>query len=184
MSPEQSQEIQWLEGIIAGRQECLHSLYQAYESRLYRFAMVRLNEPADAADVVNDVMLQVWRSADRFNGQSRLSTWIFGIANHKILDHLRRRQRTETEELDEQMSDDSTPSPVRETAGVQEMNLIQRCMHELSVIQQQVLQLTFIENASYGEIAEILDCPQGTVKTRVFKARKLLKKCFQRLTEK
>ena len=153
MSPEQSQEKQWLEGIIAGHQESLHALYQAYESRLYRFAMIRLHEPADAADVVNDVMLQVWRSAERFNGQSRLSTWIFGIANHKILDHLRRRQRTETEELDEHISDDSAPSPLRETAAVQEMDLIQRCMHQLSTIQQQVLQLTFIENASYAEIA-------------------------------
>lgn len=178
MSPEEQADRNLLTAVAAGSEPSLRELYHRYESRIYRFALTRLSEAADAADVVNDVMLQVWRSADRYQGRSRVSTWILGIAHHKVADRLRQRGRHEGDELDERLVDDNSPDGLREATAEQEIRQLQFCMKRLSAIQRQVLELTFLEHCSYHEISEILSCPQGTVKTRVFHARKLLRKCI------
>lgn len=179
MSPEEQDDQKLLTAVAAGSESALRDLYHRYESRVYRFALTRLGEAADAADVVNDVMLQVWRSAERFQGRSRVSTWILGIAHHKVIDRLRQRGRQESDELDDRMVDDSSPDSLREAVAEQEIRQLQFCMKRLSAIQRQVLELTFLEQCSYGEISDILSCPQGTVKTRVFHARKLLRECIE-----
>lgn len=182
MSPEEKEDRQLLTEVADGRESALCTLYQRYESRVYRYAMIRLGEPGDASDVVNDVMLQVWRAAGAFAGRSKVSTWILGIAHHKVIDHLRRRGRHQGEELDEQMPDDSTPAVEDRLSAEQDFSHLQDCMQQLSAVQRQVLELTFFDDCSYPEVAQIMDCPSGTVKTRVFHARKLLRECLERLS--
>ena len=86
--PDRDQQL--LLEIAVGSQSAMEQLYQNFESRLYHFALNRLHDNFEAADVVNEVMLQVWRGAGRFQGRSKVSTWIFGIAHNKIVDRLRK----------------------------------------------------------------------------------------------
>ncbi len=180
--PDEHQQL--LSRIAAGEETALHSFYQAYEQRVFAFALKRLNDHFEAADVLNDVMMQVWRSAGRFEGRSKISTWVLGIAHHKILDKLRQRKRTEHDELDLQVEDENEISATRVIEAAQNMAHLSICMDKLSDAHHQVIHLTFFEELSYPDIAKTLDCPEGTVKTRIFHARKQLKQCLSRIAGK
>jgi len=159
----------------------MNRFFQRHHQSVYAFALRRLNEAADAADVLNDVMLQVWRGADRFAGNSKVSTWLLGIANHKILDIYRRRGRHAHEELDDSYEDESAGSAEADIALAQDAGMIKHCMEKLSAAHREVVHLAFYEDLAYPDIAAILECPPGTVKTRMMHARKNLKRCLQAL---
>ncbi|HIC81453.1 MAG TPA: sigma-70 family RNA polymerase sigma factor, partial [Kiloniellaceae bacterium] len=72
-----------------GDQTALDDFYRQYEGRVYRFIRSKLNDSFDAADVLNEVMFEVWRSAGRYEGRSAVSTWVLGIAHHKAIDRIR-----------------------------------------------------------------------------------------------
>lgn len=159
----------------------MNRFFQRHHRSVYTFALRRLGEPADAADVLNDVMLQVWRGAGRFAGQSKVSTWLFGIANHKILDLYRRRGSVELQALDEGQEDESTRPAEEFVALAQNANLLRHCMEKLSAAHREIVHLTFFEEMSYPDIANLLNCPAGTVKTRMMHAKKNLKRCLHAL---
>lgn len=159
----------------------MNRFFQRHHQAVYAFALRRLNEPADASDVLNDVMLQVWRSADRFAGQSKVTTWLLGIANHKILDIYRRRGRHDYDELDDSYEDENADNAETDIALAQDANMIKHCMDKLSAAHREVVHLAFYEDMAYPDIAEVLDCPTGTIKTRMMHAKKNLKRCLRAL---
>ena len=77
-----------LEQMAQGSEKALTEFYKAFEPRIFAFAKIRLNDSYEAADLLNEVMWEVWRGANRFEGRSSVATWVFGIANYKILDRL------------------------------------------------------------------------------------------------
>jgi RNA polymerase sigma-70 factor, ECF subfamily len=163
--------------IATGSEPALRDFYQAYHTRIYAFALKRLRDPADAADVLNEVMLEVWRKAARYEGRARVLTWVLGIANHKLLDRLRRRGRHATEALDENLAAD-VPDADAALAGAQDAARVRRCLDVLSDAHRLIVHLAFFEELPYEEIAEIADCPVNTVKTRMFHAKRRLKRCL------
>ena len=167
--------------IASGNEAALNQFFQRHHQSVYLYALRRLNEAADAADVLNDVMLQVWRGADRFAGQSKVTTWLLGIANHKILDIYRHRKRTDYEELDECIEDEDADNALSGIALAQDAALIKHCMDKLSNAHREVVHLAYYEDMAYPDIAEVLGCPPGTVKTRMLHAKKNLKRCLQAL---
>lgn len=175
------QDSELLRQVANGNEAAMHLFYQQYHRLVYAFALRRLNDAADAADVLNDVMLQAWRSADRFAGQSKVSTWLLGIANHKVLDIYRRRGRREFDEFDDTIEDEHAEVAGASLARVQDAEQVRRCLDKLSAAHREVVYLTFYEEMSYPDIAEALDCPTGTVKTRMMHAKKNLQRCLQSL---
>lgn len=159
----------------------MEEFYGMYEKDVYAFARARLDDPHAAADVVNEVMLVVWRTADRFKGGSKVRTWLLGIANNKVLDALRRRGRRPHEELDERLADDSSEAGERVVVAAQNSRSVKTCLKGLSDQHRQVVHLAFFEDLSYGEIAQIIGRPAGTVKTRMYHARISLKRCLERM---
>lgn len=159
----------------------MEEFYGMYEKDVYAFARARLDDPHAAADVVNEVMLVVWRTADRFKGSSKVRTWLLGIANNKVLDVLRRRGRQSHEELDERLADDSAEAGERVVVAAQNSRSVKTCLKSLSDQHRQVVHLAFFEDLSYGEIAQIIGRPAGTVKTRMYHARICLKRCLERM---
>ncbi len=154
------------------------TLYHRYYRRLFSFVF-RVTRRAEIVDeVVNDVMLALWQSADRFAERSKPSTWIFGIAYRKALKALRRLSRSESE--NEETLTGTEPSfegdgPIsvmiqRELAGA-----LGKALAALSPEQRSVVELTYFQELSYREIAEIVGCPVNTVKTRMFHARRRLR---------
>ncbi len=189
LAPEEDEARRLLQGVAGGDEAALRGLYDLYGGAVYRFALTRLDNPADAADVLNEVMLEVWRGAARFRGGSAVRTWILGIAHHKTMDRLRRRARdgwVPQEEAPEAAEGatpaDPDPQPGEATiAAAQDAALVRRCLDRLSGALRQAVYLAFFEDRSYPEIARILEVPLGTVKTRIFHAKRALRECLERL---
>lgn len=157
----------------------LRELYERYYRRLFAYVFKITRRPDLVEEVLNDVMLAVWRQAEGFAGRSRPSTWIFGIAHHQSLKALRRHRRHPAAEADGPEPDDletrSQPGPESLMAQRELASLLGRALATLSPEQRAVVELTFYHGFSYPEIAEIVDCPVGTVKSRMFHARRKLR---------
>lgn len=162
-----------------GDRAALSALYRRYERPVYRFILSKLNDPHEAADILQDVFMDVWRSASRFEGRSKVQTWIFGIAWRKTIDAHRKRGRMATtgDEMPD-IEDDNVNTEACVLAG-QEAAHVHYCLGELSEDHRTAVRLAFLEDMSYRAIAEVLDAAEGTIKTRVFHAKKLLLRCLQ-----
>lgn len=160
-----------------GDKTALASLYREMERPLYRFILSRLNDPFESADLLQDVFMDVWRSAASFEGRSKVQTWIFGIAYRKVIDLHRKRARQDvTDELPEQVDDG--PGAEAYLIAAQEAEHVRRCLDTLSGDHRAAISLAFYEDMSYAEIAAIQGVPEGTIKTRIFHAKRLLLRCL------
>jgi len=168
-----------LAAIAGGSEAALAEFYRVHHARIYSFIVKRVQNGADAADILNEVMLEVWRGAGGFQGRSQVLTWVLGIAHHKIVDCLRRRSPHVAldDELAGNIADESDGAP-ETLAQRQDAALLRYCVDKLSDNHRTVVHLAFFQDLSYPEIAEILSCPEGTVKTRMFHAKQLLKRCL------
>jgi RNA polymerase sigma factor (sigma-70 family) len=130
--------------------------------------------PHLAEEALNDTMLVVWKRPDSYNGSCKVSTWIFAIAYRTALKAMSRQDvPVEDKYAELRPSDDADPEQELEQRQVHE--ILQDAMGQLSADHRAVLDLTYFHDAGYREIAEIMDCPVGTVKTRMFHARRHLK---------
>jgi RNA polymerase sigma factor (sigma-70 family) len=167
-------ELALLRRVAAKDRKAFEALYHLYYRRLFGY-LLKLTRRADLIEeVLNDVMLAVWNGAPGFDGRSRASTWIFGIAYHKALKALARRPEEPDEPADRpEPVDAEEPESLaarRELAGV-----LGRALGALPPEQRAVVELTYYYGLPYQEIAEIVGCPVNTVKTRMFHARRRLK---------
>jgi RNA polymerase sigma factor (sigma-70 family) len=160
--------------VARGDRRAFESLYRMYHLRLARFLFNLVRKPEVIEEVVNDTLLAVWRRPENFSGKSKLSTWIFAIAYRKAL---RARSR-----LDEPLEESDTETRASEEAGPEEQlgrgqthEALLGAMGSLSADHRAVVHLTYFQELGYKEIAEIMDCPVDTVKTRMFYARRSLK---------
>ena len=168
------QEAEWIRRIAAGDRRAFEELYAVYANRVFRFMIRMVRDEARAEELVNDVLVEVWKSAGRFEGRSKPSTWIFGIAHHKGLNALRGK-KVQCTELDEArpIADPKEGADVAVDRGTLRAR-VQSVLGALSPDHRAVIELTFFHGLSYPEIAEAIDCPVGTVKTRMFHAKKRL----------
>lgn len=153
------------------------ALYKQYFPRLFRFIYRVTHSLEGIEEIINDVMFVVWNKAATFNFKVKVSTWIFGIAYNKCLKELASRSKMQSLVLED-------------IAYVQSGNRIDSLLHleiddwlasvfsQLPPEQRAVLELTYREELSYSEIAKIMACPENTVKTRMFHARKKIKSLY------
>ena len=168
-----------LRDLAAGKESALKTLYAAYGRTIYRFALSRLRDAADAEEVVVDTMHEVWRHPDRFRGESKFSTWLLGIARHKALSAMRSREpeHEELEPLCEALASEDA-SAFEILAQKQRREDVRNCMDRLPDDQRECLHLVFYEGYSLAEVAAVQSCPTNTVKTRLFHARHKLRNCL------
>jgi RNA polymerase sigma factor (sigma-70 family) len=163
--------------VAAGDRQAFEVLYRRFYRRLFGFLARFLNERGQIEEALDDVMLVVFRDAGRFEARSRVSTWIFGIA-YRTAQHAR-RPRLADARLEAIESEEALAAKAGTVDGgaprFELRQLIDRALALLSPEQRLVVELTYFEDCSYQEIAAIADCPVGTVKTRMFHARKRLK---------
>jgi RNA polymerase sigma-70 factor (ECF subfamily) len=153
------------------------ALYKRYYPKLFRFAFRVTRQLDQIEEIINDVMYVVWKKASSFHPESRASTWIFGIAYKKCLKSMSRRLPGEHLELED--AEDLIPGV--QDSGLQNLELedwISVAFSKLTEDQRAVLELTYHHGLHYAEIARIMDCPENTVKTRMFHARKKIKELF------
>lgn len=171
-----------LDQIAAGNQQALQQFYQRFSGVVYQFSMRTVANAADAAEVLNEVMLDVWRRAGSFQGNSQVRTWLLSITRNKSVDLLRRKRPTQSlddSDLVEEGDDRCELSLLGELT--QQGEQVHHCLDKLKDTHRQVVYLTFFEELSYSDIAEVMAIPSGTVKTRMMHAKQQLLKCLQRL---
>jgi RNA polymerase sigma-70 factor (ECF subfamily) len=152
-----------------------------------------LGNAEDAADMTQETFLKAWRNLDRFQGDAAFSTWLYRLASNCCLDFLRSQKRrptvsmtTEDDDGEEQtieVADDSA-TPEEELLLKEERSEIARAMASLDEEQRQILSLRVVNDLSYTEIAEILDIKEGTVKSRLARARENLRKKLLQIRNK
>ena len=175
--PPASDERELLARVAAGDLQAFERLYRLYQPRLSRFLTTLLRRPQLIEEVLDDTMMVVWQTADRFRGSSKPSTWIFAIAYRKAHKaRLRWPDPVEDPEQDGRISED--PAPDDELHHQKLHDSLMRAMDQLSADHRAVVDLTYFHGLGYREIAEIVDCPVDTVKTRMFHARRRLKQAI------
>lgn len=167
------------------KEPALKTLYRAYSRTVYAFALQRLRDAAEAEEVVVDTMHEVWRHPDRFRGESKFSTWLLGIARHKLLSMMRSRD-PDHEDIDglEETLESGEADAFDLLAQKQRREGVRHCMDKLPEEQRECLHLVFYEGYSLGEVAGVQGCPENTVKTRLFHARQKLKNCLRLLLQR
>lgn len=168
--------------VADGDRAALADLYRTLEKPVYRFILSRLNDPFESSDILHDVFMEVWRSASRFEGRSKVQTWIFGIAHRKVIDRHRKAGRTSLTDAPPDIIDDADSAETCIVAS-QDAAQVHHCMAQLSEEHRSAISLAFWEDMSYREIASVCDTAEGTIKTRIFHAKKLLMRCLSKLME-
>jgi RNA polymerase sigma-70 factor (ECF subfamily) len=157
--------------------QAFERLYRLYQPRLTRFLTTLLRRPQLIEEVLDDTMMVVWQTADRFRGSSKLSTWIFAIAYRKAHKAKARwPDPVEDPEFDTRVSEDPLPDEDLDQARLHDS--LMKAMDRLSADHRAVVDLTYFHGMGYREIAEIVDCPVDTVKTRMFHARRRLRQAM------
>ncbi|MCE5195835.1 MAG: sigma-70 family RNA polymerase sigma factor [Negativicutes bacterium] len=156
-------------------------LVHLYEKKVYRLAYRMADNPDDALEMTQEIFLKLYRSLNSFKGESTFNTWFYRLAVNACLDFLRKRQRVEKvasfslnqKDIFEKETEPSDAAPLPqellERADLQ--FLVQEALKLLNPDQKIILILCDIENRSYEEIAELLQCKLGTVKSRISRAR-------------
>jgi len=161
--------------LIATKQDkvALSELYERYRHSLGGFLRRKLFEDKLVDEVYNDVMMTVWQKASGFRGDSKVSTWIFGIAYRICMSHSRKEQKHTAN-----MSEYDLEAIV-ETSESDLVEQLRAAMTDLSDDHRTVVEMAYFYGHSMAEIAEIVDCPLNTVKTRLFHARQNLKNIIE-----
>jgi len=167
------EDVQLIQRIAEQRErEAMELFYRRYWDRLSVFLHRILLINALVEEVYNDVMLIVWQKASQFNGQSKVSTWVFSIAYRQCLQLKRKEKKHFTEELSEQHD---AALKHDEVDDYQQQRVMNKALAGLSVEHRSVIELSYFVGCNYAEIATISGCPENTVKTRMFHARRKLK---------
>lgn len=190
-SPPPDEDAPLVERCRGGDSATFEVLVERHQKRMYTIALRMLDDAADAADVVQEAFLAAYRSLSGFRSQARFSTWLTGIVMNYSRNRLKQRaarRRREAGSLDApadcggigETACGCASADVRlERKEVEER--VQRCIAGLEDDQREVLILRDIHEYSYEEIGGMLDLPDGTVKSRLFRARLSLKDCLKRL---
>jgi RNA polymerase sigma-70 factor (ECF subfamily) len=180
---------------LAGRDErAFNELVQLYEARVFRLLLRMLGRRDEAEDMAQEVFVQIFKAVGTFRGDSKLSTWIYRVSVNLCknrMKYLSRRHTDGEDELEPVAERDTleqakgvtfgdVPSPDRVVEGYQLERVLQRCIAELEPDFREVLILRDLEDLSYEEMSEITGLPDGTVKSRLHRARSMLKANVER----
>jgi RNA polymerase sigma-70 factor (ECF subfamily) len=159
--------------VAAGDRDAFRDLYLRYHRRLARFLTRHTHRREDAEEIINDTLWIVWQRAGEFRGASRASTWIMGIAYRRAL-KLFRRAATHARAMGLETAGEESDS-IDALQAADDQQMLKRALAQLPLDQRLVLEFTYFLDHSCEEIAEIMECPVNTVKTRMFHARRKLR---------
>ncbi|MCL6479590.1 MAG: sigma-70 family RNA polymerase sigma factor [Peptococcaceae bacterium] len=171
-----------------GDLEAFEQLVRRYESKVYTVAYRFLGNHADACDLAQETFLRLYQALPGFRGDSSFMTWLYHITANACRDEIRRQQRHHVLSLDDAGNNGTqammqvpsrTPSP-EEMVEKKEFNeLVQQCLFSLSQEHRLVLIMREMQGFSYEEIAQVLQCTLGTVKSRLSRARQAFREKFK-----
>jgi RNA polymerase sigma-70 factor (ECF subfamily) len=169
-----------------GDQEAFAALVRDNQDRIYTLALRMAGSPEDGADLAQEAFLRAWRALPSFQGDSSFSTWLYRLTRNLCIDFLRRERRREAVTASVSLDDDGESAPIqvsdprfspeRQLECRELRAALDRALAKLSDDHRQVLVLRESEGLSYREIAQALGVEEGTVKSRLARARLALRK--------
>ena len=165
----------------ATRRAAMGVLYERFRERVYNVALRIVSQPDDARDVLQDVFILLFRKIHRFRARAVFASWVYRITVNVSLDHLRKRRRSpsptsSTGLLDPAPELRGLSGPEHATANRDLERHVQEGLTHLSDRLRIVIVLRYLEGLSYSDIAEILDCSLGTVKSRLNRAHAAMRR--------
>ena len=178
-----SQEAEIVRRVLEGDADAFGAIVDEYQKNVYNLALRMTGNPEDAQDMSQEAFIKAFNSLASFRGDSKLSVWLYRIVSNVCLDFLHSRKRRQTVSLN--MDDGeggSSELEIPDLSAMPEEELNRRLTREavrkgllsLPEDQREILLLREIEGLSYDEIAQALELEAGTVKSRIFRARKRL----------
>jgi RNA polymerase sigma-70 factor, ECF subfamily len=158
--------------IVGGDRLAMQTLFARHRTGVYRWLLRYVGNEATAEDLLSDVFLDVWRQADRFQARSSVSTWLLAIARFKALSARRTRKDAELDETVEATVADPADNPEVVLEKKNRDALVRKALNNLTPEHKEIIDLVYYHEKSVDECAQILGVPSGTVKTRMFYARK------------
>lgn len=170
-----------VERMARGDQSGLAELYDRHARLVYSLALRILRDQGDAEDVVQEVFSQMWRQASRFDiARGNLASWMVTLARTRAIDALRRRKSRP-----HLAADPEPPEPADNAPGADvqimwqgRVQEVRRALESLPLLQRMAIELAFFDGLTHSEIAEQLEVPLGTVKTRVRQGLLRLRDCL------
>jgi RNA polymerase sigma factor (sigma-70 family) len=172
-----NEDARLLARIAAGDRQAFERLYHLYFSRLTRFLHRSTRSLPVIEEIVNDTMLVVWKKAPSWDASCKVSTWIFAIAwrrARKALSSLNDGIDAAVDAEPDLMEAAPDSQPERRFMLLRQHEALDAAVNALPADQRAVVQLTYFHDMGYADIADVLGCPQNTVKTRMFHARRRL----------
>lgn len=196
ISPLALQDAQTLQQLKRGQYAAMEQLVTRYQDRLYSTVFRIVSNAEDAADLVQETFVRAMQNVSKFEGKSSLYTWLFRIAVNLSISHRRSSSYRQAMSLDgDADADDSLNQqaaglrrglaqeteldPADEAGMRMDHQRILQALHDLDPEFRAVIVLRDVENCDYEQIAEIIDVPVGTIKSRLFRARAALRDALQ-----
>ncbi len=181
-----SNEAKLIESLRARDEDAFRELVRVYQHKVFNITFRIVGDKAEAEDVAQEVFVAIFKHIDKFRGDAKLSTWIYRIAtNHarNRIKYLARRHHKKHTEYDDAPDSAKEVSPLsgsvdhpeEKALGLELEQIIQDGLESLNEIHRTIIVLRDVQNMSYEEIAVIVELPEGTVKSRLFRARVALK---------
>lgn len=168
-----SNDAELIAQVVSGNRESFDQIMRNHEDRVFSVCLRIMADREAALDATQETFLTVFRKAEQFQGNSALGTWIYRIAVNTCYDQLRKAKRRRTEAIPENFDPrDPSAEEAVESAGMKKE--IQAALGELPTDFRAAIVLADIEGMSLPEVAEVLGVPVGTVKSRLFRGRRIL----------
>lgn len=180
MTPGSEKDI--IKRTLAGDNDAFELLVLAYEKQVYNLALRMLGNSEDAADMTQEAFIKAYGGLASFRGDSKFSVWLYRITSNVCLDFLRAKSRRAQVSLTVGEDEDAKPLDIPDPAGDIEQQLMRKMsmqavndgLAQLPDEQRQILVMREIGGMSYADIGRALSLEEGTVKSRIFRARKKL----------
>lgn len=161
--------------ISNGDRDALIDLYENQRQPLLSYLRVLTSDSGLAEEILQDTLFAAWNGADTFSGRSSGRTWLFGIARRRARDVLRKKRFRVVDLAAVETAVSREPSPDDVVLANEAAETLTSAFGRLSPVHQEVLALIFVHGLSYDEIAEVMSIPIGTVKSRLFTAKRELR---------
>jgi len=192
--PDDESERRFIERLRARDERAFLELVQLYQGRVYKLVFRMLGRRDEAEDLAQEVFVQVFKAVGTFRGDSRLGTWVYTIAVNlcknrlKYLGRRKAESQGDFEPLKERLNAEEVQGftsgdverPDQMAEGLEVERIVRQCLSEMDPDFREVLVLRDLEDLSYEELQEITGLPDGTVKSRLHRARAMLKVAVER----
>lgn len=167
-------DVTLIKRIAVQEETALYDLYVLHGQQMMAYALRLTQNQAMAEDVIQDVLVVVWRSAGQYRGEGRVIAWLLGIVHHTAMKALRYPHQPISEEMSETLIA-STPLPEEQVEANERAAWVRRGLQSLSPNHRAALELVFYQGMSLAEAADVCGCPVGTIKSRLSYARRYLR---------